>query len=175
MIDFQDSGLESQVYVLIAKMCDLTMSDDFPKFQTKKLPKKGLWECTLAIPGVEKTAFGRGKTEVESINLCAIAMLKLLKNNYKNNEYNPCDEKSVFCGDIEQFFGDVDYDSGYNYYLHRTDILLTKGRDDNLRRALMKKAIKNSIPYLEKNSEVDMMCDIVTLRFLIRNRKKRYA
>ena len=174
MIDFQNGGLESQVYELIAKMCDLTMSDDFPKFQTKQL-RDGLWECSLNILGVKNTAFGRGETEVKSINNCAHSMLQILKSKHKNDEYDPDIEESVFREHIEQYFGNIKYNPEYNYYVNISDILLCEGRDDYIRNILMKYAVENLRPCIEQGHEVDMMCDIVTLKFLIRRRKNNYA
>lgn len=169
MIDFQNGGLEHQVYELIAKMCDLACSDEFPHFQTTPI-ENGRWECKLSIPGVKKDSIGYGKTEVDSVNECALNMLAYLKMNHKNDDYDPDMEESIFRGNIEQFFGDIDYDYRYTYHLCETDILLDSNSyiADSLKRMIANKIEKD-------DSEIDAMSNIVTLRFLIKKEKKNYC
>ena len=169
MIDFQNSGLEHQVYELIAKMCDLACSDEFPHFQTNPI-ENGKWECKLAIPGVKMISVGYGTTEVESVNACALKMLTYLKINHKNDDYDPDIEESIFRGNIEQFFGDIDFDYRYTYHLCETDILLDGYSHvaDSLKRMIANKIERNG-------DEIEAMSNIVTLRFLMKTEKKNYC
>lgn len=174
MVDFQNDGLESQVYELIAKMCDLMKSDEFPKFQTKQLPD-GFWECTLSIPGVKNTAFGTGKTEVHAINRCSRSMLTILKSKHKNDEYDPDIKESVFREQIEERFGNVEYNPEYFYYPFFCGMLLEDKYDGYLKRSLMNHVKPTLERIEEEGGEVVKMCDIVDLVFLVRRKKKNYA
>ena len=169
VIDFQDGGLKSQVFKLIVKMCELACTDDFPYFQTSSL-ENGRWECKLSIPGVKMTSVGYGETEVESVNDCALKMLTYLKMNHEHDDYDPDIEESIFRGNIEQFFGDIDYDYRYTYHLYETDILLDGHSyvTDSLKRMIANKIEKDG-------DEIEAMSNIVTLRFLIKTEKKNYC
>ena len=165
MIDFQNDGLEHQVYELISRMCDLTCSDEFPKFETKELPKK--WECRLKIPGVVTSGVGYGNNEVEAINNCALNMLMILNTNHDKNQFDPNVPDSVFRNNIEQFFGDVDYDKRYRYYLCETDIRIDYQTEMELDRFA-----KDVVDKINSNSAyVDMMSDIVTIRYLVKTKR----
>lgn len=121
MVDFQNDGLESQVYELILKMCDMMQSDEFPHFETKQLSKK-LWECKLHIPGISETAVAIQPSEVEAINRCASNMLHILECTNETGVYDPEKGESFYLNRIEQIFGEVDYDPNYLYYLTVTEI-----------------------------------------------------
>ena len=168
MIDFQTGGLEHQVYELIAKMCDLACSDMFPRFQTSQI-ENGRWECKLSIPGVKSVSIGHGNSEVESINQCALKMLMILKVNHPNDDFDPVEEDNLFRSNIEQFFGDVDYDSKYNYHLCETDVLLDS--DDYVAHSLERIGSFR----IEDEEEIDRMSEIVTIRFLIKTKKNNYC
>lgn len=129
MIDFQNGGLESQVYKLILKMCDLTMSDEFPHFKTKRI-KDDMWECSLEIPGVDVIANAKQKTEVAAINRCASNMLHILSCLDENGLYDPKKEESVFKDRIEERFGDISYDPKYFYYLCTEEIPINQQNKD---------------------------------------------
>ena len=121
MIDFQNSGLEWQVFEVISRTYELVKSEDIPHFETNKLDN-GKWKCTLKIPGIE-SAHSIQNTEVAAINRCASNMLHILDCLDKRGLYDPEVEESVFKEEIESYFGEVDYDSEYNYYLFSGDIL----------------------------------------------------
>ena len=169
MIDFQDDGLEHQVYELIAKMCDLACSDEFPRFMTRHTTN-GRWECNLSIPGVKTDAISYGKTEVEAINNCALDMLRILETDHNMDRYNPDIEESIFKSKIEQFFDDVDYDKRYKYRLCETDILIKPHSE--LANTLLEKYAHKTINNLQNNGEeVESMSEIVTLRLLVKEKK----
>ena len=172
MIDFQSGGLKHQVYELIAKMCDLGCSDEFPHFQTKQLEDEK-WECELSIPGVKQTSVGCGNTEVESINNCASQMMFILKTDYPNDDYDPEMEDNIFCGNIDQFFGDVDYDEQYKYHLCETDILINKY--DDLSNVLLRRASRTIEKIENNNEEIESMSEIVTIRLLVKQKKTNYC
>lgn len=169
MIDFQNGGLESQVYELIAKMCDLGCSDEFPKFITNQMEKRK-WECKLTIPGVKTTSTACGATEVESINQCALKMLFILKRDHDKDQLDPDEETSIFEGNIAQFFGDVDYDNRYRYRLCETDILLNPHAVTTFK--LLEGYASDTVDMLRKQGEeIDRMSEIVTIRFLVKQKK----
>ena len=173
MIDFQNGGLEHQVYELIAKMCDLGFSDNFPHFSTREL-ENGEWECTLAIPGVKRKAVACGKTEVESINYCALCMKTILKRDHNKDDLDPDIDNSIFAGNIEQFFGDVEYNHEYKYHLVETDILINQ--NDEYTFKLLKHYIGDTIDKIKTNDEeVDDISDIVTIRLLVKKKKYNYC
>lgn len=116
MVDFQNSGLEHQVYELILKMCDMMESDEFPKFDTKQLGKS-LWEARLTIPGISETAVAIESSEVGAINRCASNMLHILECTDETGIYDPKKGESFYLNQIERIFGNVDYDPEYFYYL----------------------------------------------------------
>ena len=170
MIDFQNDGLEYQVYALIAKMCELGCSDEFPKFITNKLDN-GKWECTLSIPGVKKEAIGIGSSEVDAINKCALKMRFILSTEYDKDQYDPDIDDSLFQGNIEQFFGDVDYNHAYRYHLCETDIRIREY--DEYAKKLLKSYLRNTIEHIKRNGEeITDMSDIVTVRLLVRKKKQ---
>ena len=172
MIDFQNDGLEHQVYELISKMCDLACSDSFPHFETKLL-ENGRWECRIAIPGVKKSAKASGKTEVESINVCALGMLAILKRDHDKNQYDPDIEDNIFGDSIGQFFN-VDYDKECRYHLCETDIHLNQ--NDTYAYKLLENYASETISRIkEGGGEIDLMSDIVTIRLLVKERKKNYC
>ena len=121
MVDFQNGGLEPQVYELILKMCDMMESDEFPKFDTKQL-SKNLWEARLTIPGISETAVAIEESEAKAINRCASNMLHILECSDEIGIYDPKNEESFYLNRIEQIFGEVDYDPNYLYYLSVTEI-----------------------------------------------------
>lgn len=169
MIDFQNGGLEHQVYELISKMCNLCYSDDFPHFLTKQL-ENDKWECTLSIQGVKTVAFGKGRSEVEAINKCASCMIGILKSNHDKNQLDPEFDDSVFKNNIEQFFGDIDYDKEYIYRLCETDILLDL--NTSVTKEILNKSAKNLLTRLKDEGEdVDQISEIVTMRFLVKKKK----
>ncbi len=172
MIDFQDGGLEHQVYELIAKMCTLACSDNFPHFETKLL-EDGEWQCKLAIPGVKKASIGHGKTEVDSINICALGMLDILKREHDKDQYDPDIEENIFGDNISQFFN-VEFDKEYRYRLCETDILLDVN-DEYAYRLLQNYASSTINDIKTDGEEIDCMSDIVTIRFLVKERKKNYC
>ena len=171
MIDFQDSGLEHQVYELIAEMCNLTCSDSFPRFETKLL-ENDIWECKLAIPGVKRVAVAKGLSEVDSINACATNMLGILRTEHDKNQYDPEIEENIFEQNIQQFFS-VKYDNRYRYHLCQADILLDQ--NDNFAYRLLKSYASKTVDgIMEEGGEIDSMSDIVTIRFLVKEQKKDY-
>ena len=173
MIDFQNDGLEHQVFKLISKMCDLYCSNEFPHFQTRKLDNNK-WECTLEIRGTKQKVTSIGNSEVTAINKCASIMLDVLEKYHDKDQYDPDIPDSVFRDNIEQFFDDVKYDSGYLYHLYETDILLNPNDIHTYNR--LKDYAKESMRNIyERGEEVDLMSDIVTIRFLIKEKKKRYC
>lgn len=121
MVDFQNGGLEPQVYELILKMCDMMESDEFPKFDTKQL-SKNLWEARLTIPGISETAVAIEESEAKAINRCASNMLYILKCTDETGTYDPKMGESFYLNRIEQIFGEVDYDPNYLYYLSVIEI-----------------------------------------------------
>lgn len=173
MIDFQSSGLSHQVYKLITRMCDLACSDEFPNFVTKQLDDDK-WKCELTIPGVSKVAYGYDETEVGSINKCANLMIYYLDKNHDKNQYDPNYEDSIFLGNIEQFFGDVEYDKEYKYHLCESDILIDN--DDEHIKGLLKNYAAPIIRKLNRDDEeIDQMSQIVTIRFLVKKKKSHYC
>ena len=168
-IDFQDGGLESQVYELIYRMTVLCKSDSFPHFDTKQLEDKS-WECILSIPGVKQLVKAKGETEVASINRCASNMLFILNNNYNKNQYDPDITDSVFKKDIEEYFGDIKYNNEYNYHLFGCDILIDP-KDHCLIDALNDYAYDNLSQFNEDGEEIDRISEIVTLRYLVKKKK----
>ena len=121
MVDFQNGGLEPQVYELILKMCDMMESDEFPKFDTKQL-SKNLWEARLTIPGISETAVAIESSEVGAINRCASNMLHILECTDETGIYDPKKGESFYLDRIERIFGEVEYDPNYLYYLSITEI-----------------------------------------------------
>ena len=167
MIDFQKSGLERQVYEVITRMCDLVKTDEFPKFKTKK-QKSGRWDCTLTIPGIETAVAKEQETEVAAINRCASNMLHILNSLDKRGLYDPNYEESVFKDDIEFFFGDLEYDPNYHYYLSTCDINLT-AKDEGMKNMIKSYSTKYFDKCIEHGEEIDKICDIVTVRYLVKH------
>lgn len=173
MIDFQNGGLEHQVYELIVKMCDLGCSDEFPKFTTKQLENRK-WECILTIPGVKTTSSACGSTEVESINQCALKMLFILKRDHDKDQLDPDIKENIFRGNIEQFFGNINYDSAFRYRLCETDILINPHAITTFK--LLENYAADTIKRLhEQGEEIDQMSQIVSIRFLVKQKKKEYC
>ena len=174
MIDFQNGGLESEVYTLISKMCEITESDDFPKFLTTQ-EESGRWKCPLEIPGVKNTALGYGETEAKSINACAYKMLLILEKYHQNNEYDPDIEESLFKDRIEVYFGDIKYSKEYNYYIYSCGLDFDDQYGYQIKDLLMRYVEDNLDRVKADGGEVVKMSDLVDLRFLVRRRKKNYA
>lgn len=171
MIDFQNGGLEHQVFELISKMCDLSCSDEFPHFVTNE-QESGMWECKLSIPGVKATAIAHGKTEVEAINQCALCMRFILKKDHNKDQLDPDVEDSIFAGNIEQFFGDINYDRQYRYHLCETDLLL----DSTLSTKLFNNYGNDTLRRInEDGEEIDQVSEIITIRLLVKEKKKNYC
>ena len=104
----------------------------------------------------------------------ASIMLDVLEKYHDKDQYDPDIPDSVFRDNIEQFFDDVKYDSGYLYHLYETDILLNPNDIHTYNR--LKDYAKESMRNIyERGEEVDLMSDIVTIRFLIKEKKKRYC
>ena len=174
MIDFQNSELTCEVFELIAKTSELmkkdTIEEGFPKFKTRKT-FNDRWECEFNIPGMKKPGFGEADSEVCEINRCAENTLYLLRKNHDKGQYDPDIEESVFRDNIEEFFGDVDYNHDYQYRLVCSDILLSN--NDVILVDLLKQKAKKTIQKIkDSGEEVDRMCDIVSLRFLIKKKKQ---
>ena len=173
MIDFQNSGLESQVYELIAKMCQLLHSNDFPKFETKQI-EPNRWQCTLSIPGVKKRITGEGKTEVKAINTCAIGAVSFLKEEHEKEQYDPSIRRSIFGPNVMEYFGDYEFDKEYVYRLIDTDVLVDP--NDELCNGLLRKyAIPDIRELIDDDEIIEAMSEIVSVRFLIKERKKNYC
>lgn len=173
MIDFQSGGLEHQVYEIITKMCDLGCSNEFPHFETKQI-ENSRWECKLMIPGVKRQAVATGKTEVESINQCALCMKFILKHYHDKDQYDPEIDESIFRGNIEQFFRDIDYNKEYRYHLCETDILLNSHTKTTFN--LLEIYAHDTVDRIhEDGEEIDQMSEIVTIRFLVKKKKENYC
>ena len=172
MIDFQKGGLEWQVFEAISKTYELVKSDDIPHFETKKLDD-GKWECTLKIPGIE-IARSIQDSEVVAINRCASNMLHILDCLDKRGIYDPENEESVFREDIESYFGEVDYDPEYNYYLFTGDILF-KEDDEYAKKFIKSYSRKYYGEISEQGDEIDRICDFITVRYLVKQKKKNYC
>lgn len=172
MIDFQNGGLESQVFELISKMCDFLKSDDFPHFVTSQT-EDGKWKCELNIPGVKQVAVAYYESEVGSINKCASKMLYILKKYHNKNQYYPEYEDSVFLDNIEEYFGDVEFDKQYTYYPYFCDILVEPRSE--LGSMLHQYAYEKLMKIEDDGGEVETMSDIVSLAFLIKNKKSNYC
>ena len=150
-------------------MFDLGCSDDFPKFITQQIDNNR-WECQLSIPGVKTTAKAHGKSEVDSINQCAVNMLFILKMDHDKDTFDPDIDESIFRGNIEQFFGDVSYNPEYKYHLCETDILLNRHAITTFK--LLESYAKDTIQRIEEDGEeIDQMSEIVTIRFLVKKKK----
>ena len=170
MISLQNKELDMEVYQLMAKMSQICTDETLPRFKPKKLCENK-WKCHLKIPGVLKEAIGYGETEVKAINSCAYHMLCILETYHKNNEYDPEAEEGFFKDNIEMWFGNLEYDHDYNYFPYFCDICLNDG--DSFTRDLLTKYASNSINRLINNgNEIEGMCKIVSLRFLVRYKKK---
>ena len=173
MIDFQNGGLESQVYELIAKMCKLLHSNNFPKFETKQIePNK--WHCTLSIPGVKRRVTGEGTTEVQAINVCAIGTAAMLEDEHHKEQFDPSIERSIFGPSVYEYFGGYDFNKEYLYRLIDTDIVIDP--DDELCNKLIRDYATPDIQELMYEDEtIETMSEIVSVRFLIKERKKNYC
>lgn len=173
MIDFQDDGLESQVYELIAKIRELKKTSDFPKFETKQL-ENGTWKCTLSIPGVKNRVSSEAGTEIQAINVCAMGMKLILERDYDKEQLDPTIKNSIFEPKIAECFGEYEYNKEYLYRMIETDFLIDS--DDELTQRLLRKYGMDEIKkYMTDDEEVENMSDLVMLRFLIRERKKNYC
>ena len=173
MIDFENDGLEWQVYELIAKLCDLASSDEFEHFQRKQI-ENGKWECRLTIPGVKRSAFGSGSTEVESINECALDMLMLLKREHNQDDYDPDFEESIFSQKIDTYFDGVMYNSEYKYHLCQADIRISEETIKNAK--ILEKYGQDIVEKIEEcGDEIDQISQIVTVRLLVKKRKNNYC
>ena len=169
MIDFQNGGLEWQVFEVISRTYKLVKSDDIPHFEAKKI-EDGKWECFYEIPGIKK-AHAIQDSEVASINRCASNMLSILDQLDKRGIYDPDIEESVFKDGIELYFGDIDYDHKYNYYLFTGDISLDEAGKTFIKRYSQ----KYYDMFIERGEAIDKMCDIITVRYLIKQKKKNYC
>ncbi len=116
MIDFQNKKLNQDVYELINKLYDLAPFSELPRFKTKQL-KNGKWECILKIPGISPSSVANKDTEIESINKCASIMLHILRCQNKEGIYDPTIEDSIYKDNLESYFGEIDYDPNYYYYM----------------------------------------------------------
>lgn len=171
MIDFQNNGLESQVFEAIAKLCNLNGSDEFPHFQTTQY-KNGKWKCEIKVPGIEFPTSGFGRTEVESINRCAAVLLYHLKKIHDKDQFNPEFEDSIFRGNIEQFFTKKKYDTRYRYHLCETDILL---EPDKVYKMFLENGSRTLQTMARDEEEIDSVSEIVTIRLLVKTKKKNFA
>ena len=172
MVDFQNGGLDIQVYELILKMCDLCCSEEFPRFKTEEI--KNGWKCILSIPGVKEDSVAYGSTEAQAINRCASGMLFILKKYHENDEHYTEFEDSVFKDRIEEYFGSRKYDFAYRYRLSICDILLDS--DDTNTKTILQKYASSSLDSIkESGSEIEDMSEIVTLRFLVKQKKKFFC
>ena len=169
MIDFQNDGLESQVFELISRMCDLYQSDEFPHFKLSKT-ETNRWQCELAIDGIEKPVIAYGDTEVAAINRCASKMLYILEHDHSKGQYDPDSGDNPFLDQIEIYFHGVELNRDYIYYPFHIDI--TVNPDSELAKGLTKCAQDSLRRSMEKNEFVDRMSSTVTVRFLIKRKKK---
>lgn len=169
MIDFQDKELCRYVYELLIKIQDLYCSDDVPRFHTKQIENGG-WECSLQILGVKENVIAYGKTEVESVNNCAYKMKNILERDHPDDDFDPDVENSIFRGNIEQFFDEINYDPHYKYHLYETDVLLDT---DDYVAVTLRRMIEDG--FKECDGEIDKMSDIATLRFLVKKKKDNYC
>lgn len=170
MIDFQNGGLEAQVYEAIAKLCYLNGSDEFPRFITSQY-KDGKWKCEINVPGINFPTSGYGKTEVEAINRCAAVLLYHLKKNHNKDQFDPEYEDSIFRGNIEQFFNKENYDPKYRYHLCETDLLI----DSNVTYKLLLENGSHTLKRLSSEEDIDSVSEIVTIRLLIKEKKKNFC
>ena len=173
MVDFQEGGLRKSVYKLLAKLNELVLYEDMPKFKTSYVDNK-VWKCELKVPGVHQTAVGWGDTEAESISGCAEFMLEVLKRDHSKNQYDPKDEESIFRDDIEYWFGNLKYDCRYMYYCSHCDVLVRE-KDEDIRKFLIGTAIKDWGKEFDDESEIVDMCSIVSIRLLMREEKKNLS
>ncbi len=173
MIDFQCSGLEYQVYELIAKMCKLLHSNEFPKFETKQV-EDNKWHCTISIPGIKSRVTGEGETEVGSINVCAMGMMLILDRECGEKKFDPSVERSIFGPSVFEYFEDHNFDKEYVYRLISTDITIDS--KDELCNALLKKyATSKAEQLLFKNEIIESMSKEITVRILVKERKENYC
>ena len=174
MVDFQYSRLDVDVYRLIATMCDLVCSNDFPHFITNELENEQ-WQCSLSIPELNKKAVAIGNTEVEAINRCATNMLFILDKNLNNpDEFDPDDEDTLIFNNVEGYFGDKDLNNLYKYHMYETDILLDTNNESILE--LLKSKADDVIKHIDRSEEeFDQISEIVTIRVLARTKKDYYC
>ena len=171
MIDFQNGGLESQVFEVIAKLCYLNGSDEFPHFKTTQY-KDGKWKCEINVPGIKFPTTGFGKMEVDAINRCAAVLLHHLKTYHSKDQFDPDCEDSIFRGNIEQFFNKDKYDPEYRYHLCETDLIIDSKFVNEL---LLKNGGLTLRHIAQEGEEIDLTSDIVTIRLLLKERKKNYC
>lgn len=173
MIDFQKGGLEPQVYELLLKAGQLCGGVDIPLFVRKK-QDDGKWSCKFEIPGILPATSKDQKTEVAAINRCASNMLHILNNLDSRGIYDPKDEESVFKEEIESVFGNIDYNPEYFYHLLTGSILL--GPDEGYMKQKIAELSQDLTDVLEEHDEeIDKICNIITVKYLVKQKKKNYC
>ncbi len=174
MIDFQNKKLDPKVFELMNKMYDLAPFDELPRFKTKQR-KDQTWECRLEIPGILPAAVANRETEIEAVNKCASIMLHILRCQNEDGVYDPSIEDSIYKDNLESYFGDIDYDSKYLYYMSVIEQPLYEMNEymRNLFKEKMKEVKK--ILASTNNDELVKTDAVLTARFLVRRKKRNLS
>ena len=173
MVDFQEGGLRSSVYRLLANLSHIVLLEDMPKFKTSLVDDKE-WKCELTLPGVAQTAIGWGDNEADAISGCAERMLEMLAKFYDKNQFDPNDRESIFQDNIEYWFGNIKYDKQYRYYVSHCDVLVRE-KDEDIRKFLLGTAVKDWGKDFDEEDELVDMSSIVSLKLLMRQRIKNLS
>ncbi len=173
MIDFQDIRLDQCVFEVMSRAFDYVLSDEMPRFKTKRL-ENGKWNCSYEIPGIPAAHAKEKETEIDAINWCASNMLHILTHLSEDGVYDPEIEDSVFKDEIEIFFGNVRYNKEYNYRLFSSEILLTD--EDSYMKQMIELYSKRLGEQLSiNNEEIVRIRDVLPITLLIRQKKKNYC
>ncbi len=172
MIDFQNKKLDPRVFELINKMYNLAPFEELPRFKTKQSIDR-TWECRLEIPGILPAAVANKETEIEAVNKCASIMLHILRCQNDNGVYDPNIEDSIYRDNLESYFGDIDFDSNFFYYMSVIEEPFLF-MDDYPRNLFKKRMIEIEKHYkIANNDEIVKTDCLLTARFLVRKKKPK--
>ena len=172
-IDFQNNNLDPQVYEVLFRTSNMMKLSRRPSFITKEI-NDHRWECRFEIPGIEPAISLDQASEIESINRCASNMLNIINKLDPRGLYNPETKGSYLEDEIKSCFGDIRFNPEYYYYLFTGDIVLSNS-DKYLKNMLELRSKEYYEDFKSRGEEIDIISNIITVKYLIKEKKKNYC